>query len=74
MKFYASFEERGYRLEAKLPSSSEDPMEWELTAYKDGSVVKELRIPLLYPPVFGPDVEDIAELEAKTDELMKQLP
>ncbi|MEK6857861.1 MAG: hypothetical protein AABX39_04710 [Nanoarchaeota archaeon] len=69
---YGSFEEKGYTIEAYMTSSGQS--EWYVKAIKDNKVVKEIRIPMMYTPVFGPDVSDVSELEQKTDELLKELP
>ena len=74
MKLYGSFEEKGYQVEAYIPSSSSEPMQFHLKALKDGKLVKEMKIPLNHEPIFGVDTEDHQNLEAKTEELMQSLP
>lgn len=74
MELYGSFKERGYKIEAYMPSSSKDPLEWLVKAYKNNKLVKEIRIPIFYEPLFGVDVDDARTLEEKTDELLKSLP
>lgn len=73
MELYGSFEERGYKVEAYMPSSPKEPLEWLVKAYKKGKLVKEIRIPMFYEPIFGVDVDDAKTLEEKTDELLKLL-
>jgi|TARA_Y100000310_G_C20642776_1_gene794905 hypothetical protein len=73
MELYGSFEEKGYKIEAYLPSNKEDSCEWVIRAYKDKEIVKEVNVPLFHPPIFGPDVEDVATLEDKTEELLNSL-
>ncbi|MFH1064796.1 MAG: hypothetical protein V1729_06955 [Candidatus Woesearchaeota archaeon] len=71
---YSSFDERGYHVEAYTPNDDSVPQEFVVKAYKDDKLVEEMKVPMLHRPVFGVDVGDIAELEAKTEELMKKLP
>ncbi len=73
-KLYASFDDRGYHLEAYIPNDGSVPQEFVVKAYKDDKLVEEMKVPMMYRPTFGVDVADLAELEAKTDELMKRLP
>ncbi len=71
---YGSFEERGYKVEAYIPNSDEVPLAFVLRAYKEDELVKEMKVPMHYRPIFGVDVADVAALEEKTEELMKTLP
>ena len=73
MELYGKFNEKGYDFEAYWPSSDRDRHEWILRAYKDGSLVKEVTEPIFHPTLFGVDVDDAANLERITDELIKEL-
>ena len=70
---YGSFEESGYKITAFMPSGDHEPREWYVTFENEGLAAKELRIPMLYAPIFGPDVADVAELEEKVDAMLKDL-
>ena len=74
MKLYADFDERGYHVEAYLPTNAKEPQEWVVKAHKDGELVKEIHVPMFIAPRFGPDSNDVRKLEEETDKLMKSLP
>jgi hypothetical protein len=74
MELYGKFQEKGYDIEAYIPSKSNESMEFKVRALKDGKVVRELKIPLNHTPIFGIDVEDHQNLEIKTEELLSSLP
>lgn len=74
MELYGSFEERGYKIEAYMPSSDAEPQQFTLKVYKDGNLSKEATLEMLFPPIFGVDVEDVQRLEEKTEEFIKLLP
>ncbi len=74
MQLYGKFEEKGYEIEAYMPSNKEEPLEFVIKAYKDKKLVKEMNVPMVYYPIFGVDGSDLAELENKTEELLKLLP
>ena len=73
-QFYADFEERGYKLEAYMRPTDQDGSEWYVRALKDGKLVKDVTIPMMYVPRFGVDLQDKLTLEEKTEELLKSLP
>lgn len=74
MQFYSAFEERGYRIEAYIPDSDDEPVAFEIRILIDQDVRKDLLLPITHAPVFGVDVDDLALLEAFADQLMKLLP
>ena len=74
MKLYGDFKERGYEIQAFIPSEEEDPLAFLVKATKDGKPVKEMTIPLMHPVTFGVDHEDHDNLEAQMDEFMSGLP
>jgi hypothetical protein len=70
---YDSFKHHGYRIEAWMPASSSDPLQWTIKAVRDGTVVKEMVEPMTYPPLFGPDVADVSALEEATERFLTEL-
>lgn len=74
MDLYGSFKEREYKVEAYLPSSDNDHLEWIIRAYKKNKLVREIKVPIIHRPIFGPDIEDVATLEEKTEEFINSLP
>lgn len=73
MRLYDSIEERGYKIEAYLPSGGEDELEWLLKVYKDAEVIREESIPMYHIPRYGVDAEDLFNLEEKTEELLSSV-
>ena len=73
MKPYGEFEERGYKVQAFLPKTSAD-RNWTVKVFKDGDLIKEIKILMQIEPRFGPDSSDIRTLEEETAKLMESLP
>jgi len=73
MKPYGEFEERGYKVQAFLPQTLSD-RNWTVKVFKDGDLIKEIKIPMHIEPRFGVDSIDLRILEAETAKLMKSLP
>lgn len=74
MKLCGSFEEKGYKIEAYIPTRDIEPQEFLVRAYKEEKLIKEIKIPMMHEPRFGVDVEDKRRLEDKTEELLEELP
>ena len=74
MKLQAEFEERGYKVQAFMPTSAKEPLEWIVKVFKDGKLVRELKIPMHHEPRFGVSSIDIQILEEETAKLMESLP
>jgi len=70
----APIEAAGYLLFALQPMRADVPRVFILRAYgSDGCLVGEKRPALEHDNRFGPDVEDLARLEAATEELLDEL-
>ena len=74
MDLYASFDEKGYKVEAFIPSGSNEQMQFLVKVYDGSKVIKELKIPMDHEPIFGVDVDDNQRLEDETEKLMQSLP
>jgi hypothetical protein len=70
---YSEYDLGGWHFEATWPESDTDPLEWVLTATKDGESAIERHIPMDYRPIFGPDVGDVQSLEEALNVLIKEL-
>lgn len=46
---------------------------WETKVSKNNEIIKKLNIPMMYNPIFGPDVEDVARLEEETEKIIQEL-
>ena len=56
-----------------LPTSDEDEQVWTITVTKDGQEVRRETLPLLYRPIFGPDVADCAFRDERIEQIIKEL-
>jgi hypothetical protein len=66
-------EEDGWTVVASLPGHRDMPREWKLEVLRpDGEPAYQLipRLALTHDPVFGPDVVDVARMEARLGELL----
>ena len=57
-----------------MPMSANKPLEWVVKVFKEGKLIKELRIPMRIEPRFGPDSTDVMILENETEKLLESLP
>ena len=69
----SEFEERGYKIQALMPTLASEPLQWVFKAFKDGELVKEITIPMRIVPRFGPDSVDVMVLEKETEKFLKTL-
>jgi hypothetical protein len=56
-----------------LPSSDAEDQVWTIIVTKHGETVRRETIPLMYRPVWGPDVGDCAARDARVEEIIKEL-
>ncbi|MDT4965974.1 MAG: hypothetical protein QOJ64_711 [Acidobacteriota bacterium] len=74
MTSFASFEERGYTVQAFMPSGSTEPLVWTIRITRGEELIREATVPMSYEPRFGPDVGDVQALEAETGKILAELP
>lgn len=70
---WSEFREGDVLYEAFLPEHQRETCGWLIRASCRGHILAERRETLTWPPRFGPDVGDVAVLEAITDALVKEL-
>jgi hypothetical protein len=70
---HGSFTLNGYTFTRFLPTSANEPCEWRITITKDGDEVRCETVPIMYPPRFGPDVADVAQCDARVEEIIKEM-
>lgn len=71
---FGTFEEKGYCFEALMPASDEERCEFRLQVKANGGLLLDIPVAMLYRPIFGPDVGDVAALEDLTDRVVTALP
>lgn len=60
--------------EAFLPEHDRESGGWLLRQSCNGHIIEERRVRLTWPPRFGPDVGDVAQIEAELDALITSEP
>ena len=70
---YGHFEEADTVYEAFLPESDRESGGWLIRASRRGHVVAERNVQIEWRPLFGPDVGDVAALEAGLDRLIRDI-
>lgn len=73
MQEWSRFELSGHVFIAYLPSNDQEPQHFTISVLKDGTEIRRETVPLLYRPVFGPDVGDVAALNAKVEQIIAEL-
>jgi hypothetical protein len=70
---WSEFAEGDSLFEAFLPEHDRESCSWLLRWSRNGHIVEERRVGLTWPPRFGPDVGDVAQIEAVLDTLITGL-
>jgi len=70
---WSEFAEGDSLFEAFLPEHDRESCSWLLRWSRNGHIVEERRVGLTWPPRFGPDVGDVAQIEAVLDSLISGL-
>lgn len=77
---YGEFTEDGWHVKAYAPATGDQPTRWTVAFHKtdssgsiEDSPQRVEHIPMLYRPVFGFDVGDVAALEARVDEVLREI-
>jgi len=67
------FDLSGYHFACYLPRSDEDEQVWTIVITQGDKEVRREKIPLSYRPIFGPDISDMAERDARIEEIIKEM-
>lgn len=73
MTEYAAFELQDVKFTAYGPEGPTEPQEWYIKAVRGEEVLREIRIPLEFRPIFGYDISDVQNLNEATEKLIKEL-
>lgn len=72
--FWGEFVLEGYHFHAEYGDNEKGSPNWFLTVSdQEGGARRCIEIPMLYTPTFGPDVDDVATLNEKVKEVIKEL-
>jgi hypothetical protein len=70
---WSEFADGDSLFEAFLPEHERESCSWLLRWSHHGHIVEERRVQLTWPPRFGPDVGDVAQIEAVLDSIITGL-
>jgi hypothetical protein len=70
---WSRFELAGHVFTASLPDSDAEAQIFAIRVLRGDVEIRNEAIPLLYPPVFGPDVSDVRALDERVEEIIKEL-
>lgn len=73
MQEWSRFELKGHTFVAYLPSDDTEESVFSISVLKDGAELRREKIALFHRPIFGPDVEDVAMLNEKVEEIIADL-
>jgi hypothetical protein len=74
-QFHAEFEERGYLFKSWISYEEHPHFVIRVWRKDTNELVKDVQLPPMnFEPRWGVDVSDLEELEAKTEEILKELP
>ena len=73
MQEWAQFELKGHTFIAYLPSDDTEEQVFTISVLKDGTELHRETVALFHRPIFGPDVEDVATLNEKVEEIIADL-
>lgn len=72
--FWGDFDLEGYHFNAEYGDNQQGHPHWFLTVSdQKGGARRCLEIPMVYTPTFGPDVDDVATLNEKVENVIKEL-
>lgn len=70
---FGKFDIGGGTMYAYGPATDEENREWLIIFKRDDRIVYQEAVGMLYAPVFGYDADDIAVLNSRVEEIIKEL-
>ena len=70
---FGKFDIGGGTMYAYGPATDEENREWLIVFKRDDHIVHQEVVEMLYAPVFGYDAGDIAALNSRVEELIREL-
>ena len=70
---FGKFDIGGGTMYAYGPATDEENQEWLIIFKRDDHIVHQEVVEMMYAPVFGYDADDIARLNSRVEELIKEL-
>jgi hypothetical protein len=73
MSEWSRFELDGYTFIASLPDKYVDEQVFTICVMRGDATIRSETIPLIHEPIFGPDVDDVASLNGRVEEIITEL-
>jgi hypothetical protein len=70
---WARFELGGHTFIASLPDGAADEQVFTIRILRGAAEIRSETFPLIHPPLFGPDGDDVAALEERVEEIIREL-
>ena len=70
---WSRFELGGYTFIASLPDSAAEEQVFTIHVRRGAAEIRSETVPLFHPPLFGPDVDDVAALQERVEEIIREL-
>lgn len=70
---FGKFDIGGGTMYAYGPASDEEFRDWRIVYEKDNEIIHEEYVHMMCPPVFECDADDIAVLNSRVEEIIKEL-
>ncbi|MCI0431768.1 MAG: hypothetical protein L0210_14655 [Rhodospirillales bacterium] len=70
---WSRFELKAHTFIAYLPSDGKEESVFTVAVLKDSAEIRREKIELFHRPIFGPDVDDVARLNEKVEEIIADL-
>lgn len=70
MSVYGEFDLNGWHFKAEMPDSVRDDAQWTITFIDPEGIERVRRVPMWHESMFGPDVEDVAALNAEIEAII----
>jgi hypothetical protein len=73
MTEWSRFELGGYTFTASLPDSAAEAQVFAIRVLRGAAEIRSETLPLIHPPIFGPDADDVAALNERVEEIIAEL-
>jgi len=70
---YGTFTIKDHLFTSLMPSSDAEPRQWTIVVTRGDEEVRRETLEMLYAPVFGADVGDVAALNERVEAIIKEL-
>lgn len=72
MSTYGEFDLNGWHFKAEMPDSDDEPRQWTITFSNPEGLEHVRSATMLYAPIFGPDIDDVATLNETIEAVIEE--